>query len=343
MSEDSQHRVDIISVPTEAGTHIPGQCKAPDWIIEQGGLARKLRDNAGCHVAIHGECENGIFGTKIEDANSWKPSEKVEGARNLPNTVKVMHWVHDYLRSQNDMGSTFPIILGGDCSITPAIFSAFSHWHPNKKVGLLYVDGDADLTLPSQTSAEGSSGILDSMVISHLTRREGGLEQMKDFSHPDGSALVNPENVVLFGFDPLQPATEHWVYLLENGFKCFTRPSVQKDPIGCARKALAYLEDRVNIILLHFDVDVIDCGLFPLANYPHYAGLRFKNATGSVGHFLQHEKVQGLVVTEVNPNNDSVAHRNVQKGDERVTMVERLVDELVLSFKKRLSDQQKQS
>ena len=181
---------------------------------------------------------------------------------------------------------SFPIILGGDCSITPAVFSAFTHWHQNKRIGLLYVVGDADLTLPSQTSTEASSGILDSMVMTPLTRRDGGLQQMKEFSRPDGSAFVTPDNVVLFGFDPLQPATEHWVYLVENGLKYLTRPTVQRDPVGSARKALKYLEERVDIILLHFDVDVIDSGLFPLANDPHYAGLRFEKAISAINSFL---------------------------------------------------------
>ena len=321
---------DIIPVPTEAGTHFPGQCKAPQAIIKAGGLQQKLRQHVNGDVNVHGEDEHGILGNEIGALARWRPSEKVGGVRNLDNSLQVMRAAHHYLTSQTQrLDQSFPIILGGDCSITPAVFSAFNHWHENKRLGLLYVDGDADLTLPSQTSTEGSSGILDSMVMTHLTRRDGGLQQMGEFSRPDGSALVTPENVVLFGFDPLQPATEHWVYLVENGFKCFTRPTVQQDPIRSAKKALEYLEEHVDIILLHFDVDVIDSGLFPLANYPHYAGLGFEKALSAINCFLQSEKVRGLVITEVNPNNDLGNHQVQIVGQTSTTMVQQLVNGIV--------------
>lgn len=150
---------------------------------------------------------------------------------------------------------------------------------------------------------------------------------MKAFSRP-AAPLVTPDNVVLFGFDPLQLATEHWVYLLENGFKCFTRPSVQRAPVACAREALQYLEERVDVIVLHFDVDVIDSAAFPLANYPHYAGLGFEEAMSAVETFLGCEKVRGLVITEINPNNDVI------RSGER-SMVERLVGRLVTGLSKR--------
>ena len=141
---------------------------------------------------------------------------------------------------------------------------------------------------------------------------------MKAFGHPDGSRFLTPENVGRFGFDPLQPATEHWVYLLENGFKCFTRPTVKTSPVECAEKAVKWLEERVDVIPLHFDVDVIDSGVFPLANYPHYAGLPFEGVMGATNIFLPSEKVRGLVVNEVNPNNDPTG-----------IMVTKLVDGLV--------------
>ena len=333
------HRFDIIPVPTEAGTHFPGQCKASHAIMYDGRLIEKLRAQVSDNVVIHGEVDKddfGILGKEIGNLAKWKPSEKVNGVRNLDNSLRIMQHLHQYLLSQADnLGASFPIALGGDCSITPAVLSAFYHFHQGKKVGLLYIDGDADLTLPSQTSAEGSSGILDSMNMSHLTRRDGSLKPMSEFSRPDGSALITPDNVVLFGFDPLQPATEHWVYLVENGFKCFTRPTVQRDLVGSVRTALQYLEERVDVILLHFDVDVIDSGLFPLANYPHYAGLKFKEAMQVIDMFLRCETVKGLIITEVNPNNDAAWVDPEASGEKPLTMIQRLVDWIMPSLVQR--------
>lgn len=78
------------------------------------------------------------------------------------------------------------------------------------------------------------------------------------------------------------------------------------------------------MVYVHFDCDVIDSGEFPLANYPHYAGLTFETAMDALGVFLADTCVRGLTVTEVNPNNDPSG-----------VMVTRLVDGVVKGFKLR--------
>ncbi|KAK3712303.1 hypothetical protein LTR37_009165 [Vermiconidia calcicola] len=148
---------------------------------------------------------------------------------------------------------------------------------------------------------------------------------MKAFSNAVRSPLVTAENIVLLGFDPLQLAPEHWVYLLENEYKPYTRPTVKEDPAGCAEQALAWLQDRLDVIyVVHFDVDVIDSGESPLANYPHYAGLEFSQAMSALQAVLQHRKVKGLTLTEITRNNDPDG-----------VMIVRLVDGLVEGMEQR--------
>lgn len=78
------------------------------------------------------------------------------------------------------------------------------------------MDGDVDLTLPSQAADSlKATGVLDTMVMTHLTLRSGALESMKQFTTRTAEPLVTPNNTVLFGFDSMQPSVEHWVYMLE--------------------------------------------------------------------------------------------------------------------------------
>ena len=58
------------------------------------------------------------------------------------------------------------------------------------------------------------------------------------------------------------------------------------------------------MILLHFDVDVVDSGQWPLGNYPSYGGIEFSAIMKAVQTALVDEAVDGLVVPEVNSNND---------------------------------------
>ncbi len=167
------------------------------------------------------------------------------------------------------------------------------------------------------------------MVVSNLTQQHGSLANMLTFSRVDSngnaSPLVKNENIVLFGFDPLQPKPQNWLYLLENGFKAYASPNVQKDPKAIAKEAITWLEDMCDGVFVHFDVDVISSAEFPLGNFPHYDGLTFKEAIAALEIFVKSEKLVGLVITEVNPGNDG-------SGE----MVEKLVDGIVGAYKGRL-------
>ena len=56
--------------------------------------------------------------------------------------------------------------------------------------------------------------------------------------------------------------------------------------------------------LVYFDVDVLHTGLFPLANFPHFAGLALDQVRVCLNEFTRGEKFGGLVITEVNPDHD---------------------------------------
>ena len=312
--------IKIISVPTEAGTHFPGQCKAPGALIKTGGLLDKLHA-IGCNVSTY---DGLLSDAEFNAAAPWSPSPKINGVRNEAKTVAVMNRIKAHLPSAVER-DTFPIILGGDCSITPAVLSSLcSTISAEQTFGLLYIDGDTDLTLPDQTDSDGSTAIMDAMCMTHLTGRPGGLESMRVFATPDGSPLITPQNIVLFGFDPLQPATEHWSFLLEKGFKAFTQPTVQHNPVESTKEAISWLNERVDVIFVHFDVDVIDSGQFPLANYPHYNGLGIDQAMAVLDQVLSSPKVKSLTITEVNPNNDPAG-----------VMVQRIVDGVVHGMARR--------
>jgi len=51
-------------------------------------------------------------------------------------------------------------------------------------------------------------------------------------------------------------------------------------------------------------VDVLHTGLFPVANFPHFAGLTLDQVSAGLSEFTGSEKFGGLVITEVNPDHD---------------------------------------
>lgn len=131
------------------------------------------------------------------------------------------------------------------------------------------MEADCDLSVPS----DGGTGTIAGMTLTYLTLRSGALESVKAFWRPDNSPVIDSSNTILFGLNSAPPANEreHLGYLFDEGFHVTTPKVVAEAPEKRAVEALTWLEDRVNCILLHLDVDVIDPGEYLLGNVRNWA------------------------------------------------------------------------
>src|ERR1700757_3566582 len=83
-----------------------------------------------------------------------------------------------------------PLVLGGDCTITLGALDGFGEG------GLVYFDGDADLTTPERSG----SAVADTMGMTHMLG--GGSPRLARLG--SRYPLLRPGQVVLFGFDPAE-------------------------------------------------------------------------------------------------------------------------------------------
>jgi arginase len=269
--------VSILGVPSTAGSHNPGQEKAPAaW--RAAGLADGLRQ-AGLDVEDRGDLP----------AAPFRPLPPVDGLRDVERVVAVAQGAAAGVAAIR-AGGRLPLVLGGDCTITLGVLAGFG------EAGLVYFDGDADLATPDRSV----SAVADTMGMTHLLG--GGSPQLAGLG--SRSPLLRPDQVVLFGFDPAELDASQWTELVSRHLYAAPAPAVRADPAGQARAARAYLERRTDTYLVHLDVDVLHTGLFPLANFPHFAGLTLEEVSAGLGEFAGSEKFGGLVITEVNPDHD---------------------------------------
>lgn len=285
------------------------------------GLVKKLSD-AGFNVREVEALPDGPRSWSLEA--SFDPN----GARNEQANVKVNQQVKEAVEGTLGGGSTnppFQFVVGGECNNLPAVMSGLWNKLAPKRVGLLYFDGDCDLTVPGEP---GSSGNLASMTFTHLAMLPGALDSMKPFTRPDGKGVVDSSNVVIFGLNAaLQSNTRGQMgFLMDEGYRVFTSAAVAKDPALRAKQALQYLEEGVDYIFVHLDVDAIDAITFPLANIPNRTGASFEQIMTAMKIFLSRPKVCGLCVAEVNVDHDP-----------ELKMTTMLADELVTGIKGRLS------
>ena len=270
-------RVSVLGVPTSAGSHNPGQEKAPAaW--RAAGLIGELQA-AGLDVEDRGDLE----------ATPYRPVEPDGGLRDTERVAEVIRRVAAEVAAIRAAGR-LPLVLGGDCTITLGALDGFGGG------GLVYFDGDADLTTPERSA----SAVADTMGMTHMLG--GGSPRLSRLG--SRYPLLRPGQVVLFGFDPAELDTGEWTELVSRHLYAAPAPAVRADPVGEAQRARGYLDRRSVSYLVHFDVDVLHTGLFPLANYPHFAGLTLDEVSACLNEFARGDRFGGLVITEVNPDHD---------------------------------------
>jgi arginase len=275
-----------IGVPTSAGAHHAGQERAPA-ALRRAGLIDRLR-GAGVDVEDAGDLPGGAFAVDHEHPQ----------ARNLGAVVRVAGEVADAVAAHLASGR-LPLVIGGDCTITLGVIAGFRRQH--RDVGLVYVDGDADLGTPES----GGSGIFDSMGVAHLLGR-GAPELARLGLEPAGTgSLLDPGRLALVGGDPRETDDAGRRFLAEAGVSFQEGPALIADPVGAAHRGLAAVAPASGPIVVHFDVDTLDSGDLPLANFPHYgSGVRLEHAVSCLRALRAHPSFAGLVLTEVNPTHD---------------------------------------
>ena len=293
----------LMGVPSSAGARRTGQELTPQW-LRDAGLLDRFR-SAGIEAIDLGDLP------KV----SYRPDALNPKQQNLPAVVDMLKLVEQSVDNAA-ANHTWPLVIGGDCTITLGVIAGLVKRFPN--LGLIYFDGDVDMNTPDTTI----SGIFDGMVLAHILG--GGAEELSRLGprYP----LLQEQDITLFGYsleaggiDPVEVER-----LRDSVMAKVPAVEVNGKPGHAAAQALRDLEGKVENILIHFDVDVVDFDDFPAADVPHKPGLSLDQARKALEIFLASPKVVGLVLTEFNASRD---------GDGR--LARRLIDTLVSAITRR--------
>ena len=255
----------MIGVPSSAGAHHAGQERAPAALRAAG-------------VAISDAGDLSVTPFAVDHDHP--------GARNMAAVVTVARQAAAAVASQLEAGR-LPLVVGGDCTITLGVIAGFRRHHPD--VGLVYADGDADLSTPDS----GGSGIFDSTGVAHLLGH--GAAELAGLDGPP--PLLQPSRLAIVGSDPRETSDAERRFLAQAGVSFQEAPAVIEDPSGAAQRALAAVTPASGPVVVHFDVDMIDSGDLPLGNFPHYgSGVRLQHAVTLLRALTAHPSFAGLVL-----------------------------------------------
>jgi arginase len=275
-------RLAVVGVPSSAGAHAPGQERAPEAF--RGAGIVELLTKHGFIVDDRGDLPK----------TRWTPDSahpRAQHAELVADVARSVATAVGEARSANDA----VLVLGGDCTIEVGVVAAFSD--PDQRIGLIYLDAGPDLNVPSSVR----SGFLDWMVSAHLL---GLPEATEPLSHVGMRfPMLEPEQIVYVGAVPDELTSWEHRIVSERHLRMIWSDQVSLDPVRAAREALEELGDKVDRLLVHFDVDVIDFLNFPAADFPTInAGITLDNALTCIGQFIRHPKFAALTVCEFNPD-----------------------------------------
>jgi arginase len=272
------NKIALIGAATSAAALSAGREKAPA-AIRAAGIVDRLKA-AGYDVADAGD----------DVLQVYKPDEASPRARNLPGVVASIESLKPHIEQAVKSGA-LPLILGGDCSIALAVIAGLRRYF--RKIGMIYMDRDADLRTPSTTT----SGCLDEMVVSHLTGR-GAAELVRLWGDPP---LVREADLALFGFARLDPAEGE--VLRQSPLRRYAASDVQRmGPGVAAEEAVNRIHGGGAEFVLHMDVDVISD--FPASDSPASGGLLLDDVRRALDVFARQKHLAAIEVTGYNPVKD---------------------------------------
>jgi arginase len=283
-------RVGVIGAPTSAGAHAPGQERAPA-AFRRAGIVERLGAR-GFEVHDHGDL------TPVR----WTPDRANPRAQHAEEVARVATEVAEAVSAAGDDDAL--VVLGGDCTIEVGVVAGFAR--RSERVGLLYLDAGPDLNVPSAVRL----GFLDWMGCAHLL---GLPEATHALSHIGPRfPLLESDQIVFVGAVPDELTEWEQGVVADRGLLVHWVDQVSGRARDAAAEALAEIADRVDRLLVHFDLDVVDFIDFPAADFATInAGLTLADALACVEVFAAHPKFAALTICEFNPDHVDEGHELV--------------------------------
>jgi arginase len=217
---------------------------------------------------------------------------------------------------ENLLAGFFPIVLSGDHSSALGTMSGVKAAHPNKQMGVIWIDAHADIHSPYTSP----SGNIHGMPLAAAM----GLDNLACQVNEPGDITIahwnKMKNIAIAG-PKIQP--EHLIYFGVRDFENAEAKAIEKNNIRlvkveelrfrglqvCVQEAIDKLKN-CDLIYISFDVDSMDCDNISYGTgtpVPH--GLLPTEVMQIIDLFLATKKVTCIEFTEINPLLDNKGNK----------------------------------
>ncbi|MDR9398851.1 arginase [Salibacter sp.] len=231
-------------------------------------------------------------------------------AKNIEHIARIYETTADAVKATID-GGEFPVVLSGDHSTAGASIAGLKMAHPDKRVGVVWVDAHGDLHSPYSSPSGNVHGMPLATALGH-DNEERKINDIDEETKKYWEQLknvggicpkFNPEDLVFFGVrDTEEP--EDFIMKKHNIPNYRVEEVRYRGLDTCVDEAIEKLR-HCDIIYITFDVDSMDCDLISKGTgTPVSKGFDDKEVTHIMKKFIETGKVGCFEMVEVNPTLD---------------------------------------
>ncbi|MBS4072100.1 MAG: arginase [Algoriphagus sp.] len=247
----------------------------------------------------------------VPDANNflWR-GNKYPHAKYIDGVYQVLKNVYSTIESLR-LEKKFPIVLAGDHSTAAGTIMGIKAAHPEKRLGVIWIDAHADLHTPYTTPSGNMHGMplpmvaqldnLDCKINQPSTETLSYWEKIKKIG--GDTPKIEPKNIV---FISVRDTEEPEDFLIKHyGIKNFSTAEVRELGISkVAQEALHILKD-CDQLYISFDVDSLDSSISVGTGTPVPNGLTVEEAIQLNAELIKDKRVCCWEIVEVNPTLDT--------------------------------------
>lgn len=222
----------------------------------------------------------------------------------------------------------FPLIFSGDHSSAFGSVAGIKQAHPDKTLGVIWIDAHADLHTPLSSPSGNVHGMPLAAALGHNNENlavnqvnDKTLQLWDELKKVGGdNAKVTPEHLIFFGVRDTEEPED--LVMEQKNIKNYPVHEIRHRGLAlCVDEALQKLKD-VDMIYISFDVDSMDCDLISKGTgTPVSKGFDIDEVVAIIEQIIASQKVISLEVTEVNPLLDNKGNRMAEAAFEVVQRI----------------------
>lgn len=247
----------------------------------------------------------------VPDANNflWKGNKHPHG-KYIDGVYQVLKNVYSTIESLR-LEKKFPIVLAGDHSTAAGTIMGIKAAHPEKSLGVIWIDAHADLHTPYTTPSGNMHGMPLAMVaqLDNLECKvnEVGSETLSYWQKIKNIGgdfpKIDPKDIVFISVRDTESPEDFLIK--KHGIKNFSTKEVREKGIEkIAAEALETLKD-CDQLYISFDVDSLDSSISVGTGTPVPNGLTVEEAIQLNAQLIKDKRVCCWEIVEVNPTLDT--------------------------------------